>query len=116
MKASPHPEEQAWYRAMAAEPDVIAGLRHVVADVDDIVRRVTPLYVVARGNTENDEEIRPHPDIPRDMASRRIPKRCLGAGILPSLPIKGSDYGDDVRALPPCGRPRDGGHRAGAAT
>ena len=51
------PEEQAWYQAMAAEPDVIAALHHLVAGTGDIVRRVTPLYVVARANTESDEEI-----------------------------------------------------------
>jgi AcrR family transcriptional regulator len=51
------PEEQAWYQAMAAEPDVIAALRYLMAGTGDIVRRVTPLYVVARANTESDEEI-----------------------------------------------------------
>ena len=51
------PEEQAWYQEMAAEPDVTAALRHVMSGVGDIIRRVTPLYVVARANTESDEEI-----------------------------------------------------------
>jgi AcrR family transcriptional regulator len=51
------PEEQAWYQEMAAEPDVNAALRHLMAGTGDIVRRVTPLYLVARANTESDEEI-----------------------------------------------------------
>jgi AcrR family transcriptional regulator len=51
------PEEQAWYQEMAAEPDVTAALRHLMAGTGDIVRRVTPLYLVARANTESDEEI-----------------------------------------------------------
>ena len=51
------PEKQAWYRQMAAEPDVTAALRHLMAGTGDIVRRVTPLYLVARANAESDEEI-----------------------------------------------------------
>ena len=51
------PEEQAWYQEMAAEPDVTAALRHLVGGVSDIIRRVTPLYVVGRASSDSDEEI-----------------------------------------------------------
>ncbi len=51
------PEEQEWYQAMAAEPDVAAALRHLIDGVSDIIRRVTPLYVVARASADGDEEI-----------------------------------------------------------
>lgn len=51
------PEEQAWYQAMAAEPDVSAALRHLIGGVSDIIRRVTPLYVVARASADSDEEM-----------------------------------------------------------
>ena len=51
------PEEQAWYQEMAAEPDVTAALRHLIGGVCDIIRRVTPLYVVARASADSDEEI-----------------------------------------------------------
>ena len=51
------PEEQAWYQEMTAEPDVTAALRHLIGGVSDIVRRVTPLYVVARASADGDEEI-----------------------------------------------------------
>jgi len=51
------PEEQPWYQEMAAEPDVTAALRHLMGGVSDIVRRVTPLYVVARASADGDEAI-----------------------------------------------------------
>ena len=51
------PEEQAWYGQMVAGPDLTAALRHLMAGTGDIVRRVTPLYLVARANAESDEEI-----------------------------------------------------------
>lgn len=51
------PEEQAWYQEMAAEPDVTGALRHLIRGVSDIIRRVTPLYVVGRASADSDEEI-----------------------------------------------------------
>jgi len=50
------PEEQPWYRAMVAEADVTAALRHLVAGVGEITGRVTPLYVAARASAESDPE------------------------------------------------------------
>ena len=43
------PQQQAWHAAMAAEPEVTQALRHLVTGVGEIMRRVTPLYLVARG-------------------------------------------------------------------
>lgn len=51
------PEKQAWYQEMVAEPDVTAALRHLIEGVSDIVRRVTPLYVVGRASADGDDEI-----------------------------------------------------------
>ncbi len=50
------PEEQPWFLAMVEEPDVTAALRHLVAGVGEITRRVTPLYLVARAGAEGDAE------------------------------------------------------------
>ena len=50
------PEQQPWYRAMVAEPDVTVALRHLVAGVGVMMRRVTPLYVAARASAEGDAE------------------------------------------------------------
>ena len=51
------PEKQPWYRKMAAEPDLSAALRHLVTGTSEIVKRVTPLYVVARASSDADPEI-----------------------------------------------------------
>jgi AcrR family transcriptional regulator len=51
------PAEQPWYRRMVAEPDVALALRHLVWGVGEITRRVTPLYVVARGAAEGDADV-----------------------------------------------------------
>jgi AcrR family transcriptional regulator len=50
------PEQQPWYRAMVAEPEITAALRHLVTGAGEITRRVTPLYVVARAAAESDAE------------------------------------------------------------
>src|SRR5689334_7877040 len=56
------PQGQAWYQAMSAEPDVIRALRHFVAGVGEITRRVTPLSLAARVAADGD------PDTARVMA------------------------------------------------
>jgi AcrR family transcriptional regulator len=56
------PQQQPWYAAMAAETDVTQALRHLVAGVGEIMRRVTPLYLVARVAADGD------PDTARVMA------------------------------------------------
>lgn len=50
------PDQQPWFRAMVAEKDVAAALRHLVRGVGAISRRVTPLYLVARAAAEGDTE------------------------------------------------------------
>src|SRR6266511_5316917 len=50
------PQQQPWYRAMAAEPDVTQALRHLVTGVSEITRRVTPLYFVARVAADGDSD------------------------------------------------------------
>jgi AcrR family transcriptional regulator len=50
------PDEQVWYRAMVAEPDVRQALRHLVAGVGEITRRVTPLYLAARAAADSDPD------------------------------------------------------------
>lgn len=42
------PQQQPWYAAMAAEPDLTRALRQLVTGVGEIMRRVTPLVFVAR--------------------------------------------------------------------
>lgn len=56
------PQQQAWHAAMAAEPEVTQALRHLVTGVGEIMRRVTPLYLVARVAADGD------PDTARVMA------------------------------------------------
>jgi AcrR family transcriptional regulator len=56
------PQQQAWYQAMTAEPEVIRALRHFVTGVGEITGRVTPLYLVARVAADGD------PDTARVMA------------------------------------------------
>lgn len=51
------PQKQRWYQEMAAEPDLTSALRLLVAGTSEIVRRVTPLYVVARASADADPEI-----------------------------------------------------------
>jgi AcrR family transcriptional regulator len=50
------PQQQAWFRAMTAEPDVTKALRHFVTGVGEITRRVTPLYVVAQVAADGDPD------------------------------------------------------------
>jgi AcrR family transcriptional regulator len=50
------PEQQPWYRAMEEEPGVTRALRHMASGVGEIIRRVTPLYLVARAGAEGDPE------------------------------------------------------------
>jgi hypothetical protein len=50
------PEQQAWYQAMAAEPDVSQALRHFVTGVGEITRRVSPLSVAAQVAADGDPE------------------------------------------------------------
>lgn len=57
------PQEQPWYAAMAAEPDILQALRHLVTGVGEIMRRVTPLYLMVRVAADED------PDAARMMAS-----------------------------------------------
>jgi AcrR family transcriptional regulator len=57
------PQQQPWYRAMTAEPDVTQALQHLVTGVGEIMRRVTPLYLVARVAADGD------PDTARVLAS-----------------------------------------------
>lgn len=51
------PQKQRWYLAMAAEPDLTSALRLLITGTSEIVRRVTPLYVVAQGSADADPEI-----------------------------------------------------------
>lgn len=50
------PDEQPWYAAMKAEPDVTRALRHMVKGAGEITRRVTPLYLVARVAADGDPD------------------------------------------------------------
>ena len=50
------PQRQAWYQAMAAEPDVTRAIRHFVAGVGEITRRVTPLSRAARVAADGDPD------------------------------------------------------------
>jgi AcrR family transcriptional regulator len=51
------PEQQPWYQAMAAEPDARIALRHLIRGTSEIVKRVTPVYLVARASTDADPDI-----------------------------------------------------------
>jgi AcrR family transcriptional regulator len=51
------PQKQPWYEQMTAEPDLTAALRLLMTGTSEIVKRVTPLYVVARASTDADPEI-----------------------------------------------------------
>jgi len=50
------PEQQPWYAAMAAEPDVVAALRHAVEGIGVIMTRATPLDTVVRSTAGSDPE------------------------------------------------------------
>jgi len=50
------PQQQAWYLAMTAEPDVTRALRHFVAGVGEITRRVTPLSLAAQVAADGDPD------------------------------------------------------------
>jgi AcrR family transcriptional regulator len=51
------PAEQPWFRRMSDEPDVTEAIRQLVIGIGEITRRVTPLYVVARGGAPADPEV-----------------------------------------------------------
>ncbi len=57
------PQKQDWYVAMTAEPDVTQALRHFVAGVGEITRRVMPLSLAAQVAADGD------PDTARVIAS-----------------------------------------------
>ncbi|HKY47186.1 MAG TPA: TetR/AcrR family transcriptional regulator [Acidimicrobiia bacterium] len=59
------PQQQPWYAAMVAEPDITQALRHLVTGVGEIMRRVTPLYLVVRIAADSD------PDAAQIIASSR---------------------------------------------
>jgi AcrR family transcriptional regulator len=50
------PRLQPWFQAMTAEPDVTQALRHVISGVGEIIRRVTPLFLVARTAADGDPD------------------------------------------------------------
>ena len=50
------PQQQAWYQAMTAEPDVTEALRHFVTGVGEITRRVTPLALAAQVAADGDPD------------------------------------------------------------
>jgi AcrR family transcriptional regulator len=50
------PRLQPWFQAMTAEPDVTEALRHVISGVGEIIRRVTPLFLVARTAADGDPD------------------------------------------------------------
>src|SRR5437773_11623339 len=50
------PQQQAWYLAMAAEPDVTEALHHFLTGVGEITRRVTPLSIAAQVAADGDPE------------------------------------------------------------
>jgi AcrR family transcriptional regulator len=50
------PQQQPWYAAMVAQPDVTQALQHLVTGVGEIMRRVTPLYLVARVAADGDPD------------------------------------------------------------
>jgi AcrR family transcriptional regulator len=50
------PQHQPWYAAMAVEPDITVALQHMVTGVGEIIRRVTPLYLVARIAADGDPD------------------------------------------------------------
>jgi AcrR family transcriptional regulator len=52
------PESQDWYRAMAAEPDLVGALRHLVSGVGEITRRATPIELAARVASDADPDTR----------------------------------------------------------
>jgi len=49
-------QQQPWYLAMAAEPDVTAALRHFLTGVGEITRRVTPLSSAAHVAADGDPD------------------------------------------------------------
>lgn len=50
------PQQQAWWTAMTAEPDVTVALRHFVEGVGVILRRATPLDTVVRAGAQSDPD------------------------------------------------------------
>lgn len=50
------PQQQPWYQAMTAEPDVTQALRHWVKGVGEITRRVTPLAIAAQVAADGDPD------------------------------------------------------------
>jgi AcrR family transcriptional regulator len=52
------PQSQAWYRAMEGEPEIASALRHVVAGVGRVERRVLPIALAAQIASDADPETR----------------------------------------------------------
>lgn len=50
------PQQQVWYQAMTAEPDVTRALHHFVTGVGEITRRVTPLSLAAQVAADGDPD------------------------------------------------------------
>jgi AcrR family transcriptional regulator len=50
------PDKQPWFGAMAAEPDVVHALGHMVEGLGEITKRVTPLYLAARAAADGDPD------------------------------------------------------------
>jgi AcrR family transcriptional regulator len=50
------PHQQPWFAAMTAEPNATKALRPLVTGVGEIMRRVTPLYLVARTAADGDPD------------------------------------------------------------
>jgi AcrR family transcriptional regulator len=53
------PQQQPWWGRMAAEPEITAALRHMVEGVGEMIRRATPLYLIARAGVERDADLAP---------------------------------------------------------
>jgi AcrR family transcriptional regulator len=52
------PEQQPWYVAMVAEPELMPALRHLVTGVGELTRRVAPLDRAARVAADADADAR----------------------------------------------------------
>jgi AcrR family transcriptional regulator len=50
------PEQQPWYAAMTAEPNIVPALRHAVEGIGAILARATPLDTVVRASGASDPE------------------------------------------------------------
>ena len=50
------PQQQPWWGAMVASPDITAAVRHFVVGVGEVTRRVAPLEMVARVAADGDRD------------------------------------------------------------